>query len=546
LLGYKAPQAATLTLAVRDREYRGGKAMAYRIHVGDIPIVTGVFPLGVRRGTHAEVTVTGVNLGSKQTLMVKVPADAAIGSRVPLAIEAPSGAPLGNASVVAGEFPEVATPAKDAVIPVPGTANGRIEKPEATHEYRFAAKKGTRLLLEVEARRLGSPLDSFIEILDGKGQPLPRATLRCLAKTYTTFRDHDSAGGGIRIESWTELAMKDYLLVGDELMRVRELPKNPDDDCQFFTRNGRREGFLGTTPTHHPQGQPMYKVAIHPPGTTFPPNGLPVVALYYRNDDGGGSFGKDSRLVFDPPADGDYRVRIGDARGQGGPLHAYRLTVRPPRPGFTVSFNPTAPKLAKGAAASMSVAVDRIDEFDGPIELRLENLPPGFSAPDTTIPAGENATSFALAAKADAAVPANNPPIKLIARAKVNGEEVVREVAVSTPQLIGAGDIVTTTGQDAVTIKPGAETRLQVKIERRDGFSGRVPVEVRGLPYGVRVLDIGLNGILITEKETTRTIVLYAEPWVEPTEHPFVVLARSERKGTEHAAKSVLLRVAAK
>ena len=82
-----------------------------------------------------------------------------------------------------------------------------------------------------------------------------------------------------------------------------------------------------------------------------------------------------------------------------------------------------------------------------------------------------------------------------------------------------------------------------VHIDRRNGFKGRVPVEVRGLPHGVRVLDIGLNGILITEKETTRTIVIYAEPWVEPMAHPIVVLARSERKGTEHAAKSVLLKV---
>jgi hypothetical protein len=83
-----------------------------------------------------------------------------------------------------------------------------------------------------------------------------------------------------------------------------------------------------------------------------------------------------------------------------------------------------------------------------------------------------------------------------------------------------------------------------VKIERRNGFKGRVPVEVRGLPHGVHVLDVGLNGILITEAETSRTFVIYAEPWVQPTTHPFVVLARSERKGTEHAARSVLLRVA--
>jgi hypothetical protein len=83
-----------------------------------------------------------------------------------------------------------------------------------------------------------------------------------------------------------------------------------------------------------------------------------------------------------------------------------------------------------------------------------------------------------------------------------------------------------------------------VNIERRKGFTGRVPVEVRGLPHGVKVLDIGLNGILITERETRRTMVLYAEPWVEPTQHPFVVLARREGRNTEHAAKSVQLNVA--
>ena len=84
---------------------------------------------------------------------------------------------------------------------------------------------------------------------------------------------------------------------------------------------------------------------------------------------------------------------------------------------------------------------------------------------------------------------------------------------------------------------------MTVKVERRNGFAGRIPLEVRGLPHGVRVLDVGLNGILITEKETTRTFVIYAEPWVEPTEHPFVVLAKQEGKNAEYAAKSVLLRV---
>jgi hypothetical protein len=130
-----------------------------------------------------------------------------------------------------------------------------------------------------------------------------------------------------------------------------------------------------------------------------------------------------------------------------------------------------------------------------------------------------------------------------LAKAKIDGKEVSREATGGVPKVIEPGDLVTATAQSEVSIVPGQQTRLLVKIERHNGHKGRVPLDVRGLPHGVRVLDIGLNGILITEQESSRTVVIYAEPWVKPTEHPFVVLARSERKGTEHAAKSVLLKV---
>jgi hypothetical protein len=420
-----------------------------------------------------------------------------------------------------------------------------------TDTWRFQAKKGQRLILEVNARRIGSPLDSYIEILDAKDQLVPRATLRCVAKTYTVFRDHDAAGPGIRIETWGELAIDDYVLAGNELIRIWDLPRNPDDDCQFYSAGGQRAAYLDTTPAYHSLGTPMYKVSIHAPGTTFPPNGFPVVTLSYRNDDGGPGYGKDSRLFFDPPADGEYQVRIGDSRSQGGANYAYRLTVRPPRPSFNVSFNPTSPAVWKGGGLPITVSAERIDGYEGPIDVRLENLPPGFSAPATTIPAGENNTAFALWAEATtdtskspvANAPGSPGALKLVARATINGQEVVREVTGGVPKVVEPAELVTTAEQSEVAVRPGKETPLTVKIERRNGFKGRVPLDVRGLPHGVRVLDIGLNGILITENETSRTFVIYAEPWVQPTTHPFVVLSRNESKGTEFAAKSVLLRV---
>lgn len=541
-LAFKCPADGTYAIGVRDKDYRGAGDMFYRLAVGDIPVLTAVRPTGVQRGTEATVTLEGVHLSAK-TATVKVPADAIVGSRVPVSL--PNGEkPLGELSVIVGEFPQVEAAKGAAEIPVPGTADGTLVADGETHSVKFAAKKGQRLIVEMNARRAGSPLDSVVALFDAAGRPVGRATLRCVARTFVTFRDHDSAAPAIRLETWNELAMGDYVFVGNELLRIRELPTGPDADCSFYAVGGQRVGYLDTTPGHHPNGAPMYKVERHPPGTTFPPNGMPVFQVTYKNDDGGPGYGKDSRVVFDPPADGEYTARVTDAHGHGGPAYGYRLTVREPRPDFTVSFNPTAPQVWKGGALPITVSVNRTDEFDGPVRVTLENLPAGFEAPPTFIEAGQLSTTFALYAAATAVdPPANTAPPKLVARATIAGKEVVREVIGGLPKVIDPGDLVTTTVVGDVTIAPGGEAKMLVKIDRRNGFKGRVPLEVRGLPYGVRVMDIGLNGILVTERDTEREVVIFAEPWVPAMDHPFVVLAKREGKNTEHAAKSVLLKV---
>ncbi len=536
-LGYRAAKSIVCILSVRDREFRGGKEFDYRLHIGAIPVVTSYSPLGVQAGTMTTVTVRGVNLGGELHVPVHAPAS----GKVPVPLSSKLGEVLNAPSLVVGEFPQAAL---GQPLAVPGTGEGVIDQCGTTQTWSFHAKKGQPLIVETEARRLGSPLDSVIEILDSHDQPIPLAVLRCMAKTVTMLRDHDANGSGIRMESWNEFAVDDFVLVGSELMRIRELPRNPDDDCQFYSVNGRRVGYLGTTPNYHAQSSPMFRVAIHPPGSVFPPNGMPLVILNYRNDDGGSGYGKDSRLRFDPPADGEYRVRVGDARGMAGPDFAYRVTVRPPRPDFKIRFNPTAPAVWKGGAMPITVTADRIDDFDSRIAVRLDNLPPGFSAPPTFIEAGQTSTTFALYADSTATSPDKKlAPPTLVASAKIAGKDVTHEAMGGLPTAVDSGDIVTTSAQSIVSIRPGQETRLVVSIERRNGFKGRIPIEVQGLPHGVRVLHIGLNGILITERDTSREIVLYADPWVQPMEHPIVVLAKQEGKNTEHAARSVLLKV---
>jgi hypothetical protein len=446
--------------------------------------------------------------------------------------------------VVVSDLPSVVLdPAAGGDMRTPGSADGIFTRPNVAQTARFNARKGERLIVEVLARRAGSPVDSVIEILDATGKPVPLATLRCTAKTNVTFRDHDDRGAGIRLDAWNELAIDDYLYADGDLMRIVELPKGPDDDCQFYQKAGQRLGFLGTTPTHHSFGVSLYRVEIHPPEKSFPPNGLPLVALTYRNDDGGPGFGKDSRLFFDPPADGTYQVRVSEATGAFGPTHSFRVAIRVPRPDYTAAASVSGPRILKDGSVPVTVTIDRLDGFSGPVVVRVKNLPPGFSAMPTSIEAGQASTTFPLYASAAAVLP-EKAAIVVAASATIGGREVVRETPLQLPSSIGTGDLVTTLGQESIAIQPGQESRFRVTIARQGKFAGRVPIEVKGLPHGVRVLDIGLNGILITERETSREVVLYAEPWVLPMERPLIVVARREGTNAEYGAKPLVLKVA--
>jgi hypothetical protein len=548
-LGHKFDKAGTIAIGVRDRDYRGGADFKYKLYLGEIPVVRSIFPLGVARGSEADLFVEGVFLDTDR-VRIKVPKDAQVGSKVAVPVKSKHGAPLGRLEVIVGEFPNVLPdmlhlrepPKSIGTIPVPATANGRLRRDGDADVWAFKARKGQPLVLEVKARRIGSRLDSVIEILDKDLKPVPRAVLRSQAKTAVTFRDHDSAQGNIRIEAWSELGVNDYLFVGNELMKIQALPTHPDADCNFFATAGQRIGYLDTTPTHHASGAPMYKVTLHPPGTTFPPNGFPTFTLNYKNDDGGPGYGRDSRILFDPPADGQYHVRITDARGMGGVECGYRVTVRPAIPHFALKVSPQKPVVSKGGAIPITFTAERIDGFDGPITIKPIALA-GFHMPSTTIEAGTYTTTAALYADADATLPKRIKTLIFEGSTHATGLPFASVAMIDMPTLIEPGDIVTTVKESEVAIKPGGQASMTVTIERRNGFKGRVPLDVKGLPHGVRVLDIGLNGILVNENETTRTVAIYAEPWVAVQDHPFVVLARREGKNTEHAAKSVMLKV---
>ncbi len=436
-------------------------------------------------------------------------------------------------------------------VELPGGVSGRIRNQGDVDFYRFHAAKGDRVIVEVYGRRLESPIDTIVSVLEKDGRPITRAILRPVDQTEMAFRDHPSTSPGIRLTRWTNLAINDYILFGRELGRIQALPRNLDDDSMFWSEQGRRMAMLETTPEQHPLGQPMYKVEIHPPGAVFPPGGVPVKALTYVNDDGGSTFGKDSRVTFDVPADGDYLVRVEDVRGMGGDLFAYHLVVRRPHSSFRISLGTENPNVARGGTTLVPVNVTRIDGFDLPLEVRAENLPDGMTSSPALIAGDELGGFLSLSAGPGAAV-FTPPTWSVRAQARPITTSVdSRSVAEQTLDPGGpAGGWITVTPEPnlkieaqptRVEIRPGEQATMKLSVVRTPAFKGRVPIDVKNLPQGVRVLNIGLNGVLITKAQTDRTVTLTVDPWVSPLTRPFYAVGKAESAGTEDSSPPIEL-----
>ena len=538
---HRFDQAGTYYIRIADYRESGSGRNFYRIIVGDYPLVLSAFPLGVEAGKTGQIALTGYHLPAT----IKVRGDAQKLSEDSLLLRPEHS--FNQLRLALSHEPEI-QPAPGQKVAIPSTINGRVTQ-AGGDSYSFHARKDQKLILDVTARRFGSQLDSFIEVLDATGRPIERATVRPVVETSTTLSERSSTSPEIRFNARTGFSVGDYVMIGGEIIRIRTIPDSPDSDIGFDNFDGERIAYFDTSTEAHAVDKPIYKVEIHPPGTKFTPNGLPLVHLYYQNDDGGPGYGKDSLVHFTAPADGDYLVHIKDVRGIAGANFAYRLSIREPRPDFRLSVSPANPNVPQGGSIPVEVTAFRMDDFDGPIHVTLENLPAGLTASSGVIAPGQVRTTLLLSATADAAL-ASAVPLKAIGRAQnlehpADPEDTLKLIAV-----MGKPDVLMTAETREVTVEQGKKAEISVAIQRQNGFGGRVPVAVMNLPPRVKLVDIGLNGVLINETETHRTFSIEALPNAEPIEQLIYVggdiETRSDLQSVYAAPQAILLKVVPK
>ena len=515
---HRFEKAGTYYIRVSDYAQSGRGSNFYRIKVGSFPIVTRAYPLGIQDGQSRDEHLYGWNLNPEVVRLQGKPSE---GYEDMLELR-PEHA-FNEVKLAVGSEPEVEaaqdnrTLEKAQPLSTPVTVNGRLEKPGDFAFYKFSAKKGQKLIVDVNARRLGSELDSFLEVLDAQGKRVERATVRATWETNITLNDQTSSSTGLRISSWSDLKPGDLVMIGNEIIRIERLPKGPDEDTFFEQFGGQRLAFFDTTTEAHAVDKPVYKIQLHPPGTTFSNNGLPLVHLYYQNDDGGPGYSKDSLIHFVAPADGEYIVKLRDIQGLGGENYAYRLTVREPRPDFRLAVNDPNPNVPVGGCVPITVTARRMDEFDGAIQVAVQDLPAGLTATPGLIQSGQVNSTMLLCASANARLD-RAVALKITGKAQNITREANPDDHLKLIALMTSPDVRMTAETKELTIPQGGTGKITVSIQRQNEFAGRVPIDVRNLPPHVQVPDVGLNGILLNETENRRTFTLEALPDAKPGE----------------------------
>ncbi len=174
VLYFEVPRDDVYTVEIRDSIYRGREDFVYRIKIGEIPFVTSVFPLGARVDSEVSVQLSGWNL-SRSSLAVKTMARKQYRPKRWYTAEQTDGVAV-RFPLQIDYWPEVTDnePNNDIAgaqkIGTRVTINGRIDEPGDKDV--FLLEGGGRLVAEVNARRLGSPLDSILTITDEQGNEI--------------------------------------------------------------------------------------------------------------------------------------------------------------------------------------------------------------------------------------------------------------------------------------------------------------------------------------------------------------------------------------
>ena len=540
-----APESGDYIVQVRETSFGGRDDYFYRLHVGTFPRPTGVYPVAGRAGETLKVKFLGDVKGEFEQ-EIKLPSTPQEKFGViagPLSPRGTSGERDGERGSLdkgaASPRPSPPSDGGEGVSPTPnwmrvasfptaleaepndtreqaGEArevpivfNGILSKPGDHDWFRFRAKKSQNLQVTVFARRLRSPLDSSIQIVNDKGSPVadnddaagPDSSVNFKPEEdgeYTVLvRDHLKRGGPDFVYCVEVAPVEPSITV-----KIPEVARNDTQSRQYIAvprgnrfatlisvRRANLAGDLKLSADDLPKGVRLLAETLPAKIDQFPlvfeaaadaPIDGKLLDLVAAATNGlTGHYWNDISLVEGPNNTSYYGTRVDHLLVAVTEAAPFKLRI----------VEPKVP-LVQGGTMDLKVEAERDSGFHEAINLKMVWNPPGVtSQPDITIPKGSNSVSFPLSAKPDAEL--HDWKIAVLASAKVKEGDLFVSTQLAP---ITVGEPFLTAAIEKTACEAGKTTNIVVKLEQKIPFDGRATIKLIGLS----------DKVSVSEKQITR------------------------------------------
>lgn len=503
-LAYKFEAAGEYIAEVRDIQYRGGAPYNFRLRIGDFPCIAVPYPMGVKRGTTAEVSFAGSDVDGVQPTKLTVPNDPML-DWVTVGAKRANGKSSGFAVLSVGDADESLeqepNDAQDKAtrVNLGSGLNGRLQQAKDEDRFVFAAKKGQKFTFSAVTRQQGSPADLILQLLKADGGKVGEnedsgTNDAVLTYAFSADGDYTLVVRDLHRRGGSDMAYRiavEESKPGFALAASAQTLNIPSGSTEMVTVTSVRSGFNGPiwlaveglpdgfscTPTVLGPGINSVVLTVNSPANA-PAGKIMPARVVGKATIGTAEFaavasitaalkGASNNTPYPTPVL-DRAVAVGVS-----PAKQIKFRIEPAQ----VVFGPSLSNKVK-------VIVEREKGFDEVINFKLtpekNGLPGGVTAAIKPIPKGKNEIEIVFAATDKAPIGEFTGVLNAtIKQGKTTVTQVVPGVGL---KLQGPFTLTPTVSEN---LKKGGEIKVKVAVERNPAFTGPITLAFQNLPKGV-------------------------------------------------------------